>query len=46
MRSNGVPHWRQIKAWQSPQTSGSETAFAQAGQYKSERGSGSGSGMP
>jgi hypothetical protein len=32
MRSSGVPHWRQITAWQSPQTSGSSTGRAQVGQ--------------
>ena len=32
MRSSGVPHVRQITAWQSPQTSGSETGAAHAGQ--------------
>jgi hypothetical protein len=32
MRSSGVPHRRQITAWQSPQTKGSDTGVAQAGQ--------------
>jgi hypothetical protein len=32
MRSNGVPQTRQIRAWQSPQRSGSGTGLAQAGQ--------------
>lgn len=32
MRSSGVPQTRQINAWQSPQTSGSGTAFAHVGQ--------------
>jgi hypothetical protein len=35
MRSRGVPHFRQITAWQSPQTRGSGTGAAQAGQYNS-----------
>lgn len=32
IRSSGVPHWRQISAWQSPHTSGSATGWAQVGQ--------------
>ena len=32
MRSNGVPHARQITPWQSPQTSGSVTGFSHFGQ--------------
>ena len=35
MRSTGVPHCRQITAWQSPQTNGSSTGLAQVGQYNS-----------
>ncbi|HUB77557.1 MAG TPA: hypothetical protein VMB03_02115 [Bryobacteraceae bacterium] len=31
-RSSGVPQMRQMTALQSPQTSGSETAFRQVGQ--------------
>jgi len=30
MRSSGVPHCRQITAWQSPHTRGSATGFAHA----------------
>ena len=30
IRSSGVPHWRQISAWQSPHTSGSATDWAAA----------------
>ena len=32
MRSSGVPHDRQMTAWQSPHTKGSGTGVAQVGQ--------------
>lgn len=42
MRSSGVPHVRQITAWQSPHTRGSVTGRAHVGQYNSAADSGSG----